>query len=271
MESPPCRTVKWSLLRITGIFLVVRTLQYLLIFLTPSNQFDTSTQLLLDELLTNSQDQYKFWNRNIWNKLLSWDAVYFIKGMVGSPDRDVPEYEHEWAFSLIWIQLVRLISRSNSGTIELYRALYVGVLMENILFYLSAVILFFLTWKTFTQGSIHYSRGSAMKLSLLSSTLFILSSGSGFFTGLYSEPLSSFCTFLGMFLRESSIYYPSNGSYGYTFDWYSLPLYSFGSCLCFSLACLNRSNCLLSVSYTHLDVYKRQIFIFIIINKLLLN
>ena len=116
--------VRDDIIFITRIFLLAKLVQYSLIFFTPETPFDTSTDLLLDAFRVPLDDKLKFWNRHVWNKLLSWDAVFFIKGMVREtvPCSDnespsccttaatavyLPEFEHEFAFSLLWISTVR--------------------------------------------------------------------------------------------------------------------------------------------------------------------
>lgn len=63
-------------------------------------QFDVSSQLLLP--------QNNFWDR-LKLRLLTWDTVYYVS----LAESGGPRYEHEWAFSAKWAELVRAISGSN--------------------------------------------------------------------------------------------------------------------------------------------------------------
>lgn len=234
------------LFRTTILFFVSRICQYVLVFLSPIDQFDTSTDLTLQKLLPAAylSSRSEFWNRHLWNKLLSWDAVYFIKGMLSKDG--IPEFEHEYAFSSpLWIYTVRFFARSD----DLYRVLKVGVLVENIIFYLASIILYHLTFRTFShngQGS-HYARKIAEK----TVTLFIFTSAAGFLTGIYSEPLSFALSFLGMLFRENavSILVP----FHIDFQWSKWPLYIL-SVACFSLATVTRSNCIFVGIYYIFDL-----------------
>lgn len=236
---------------ITLTFLAWRSIQYILVFFTPANQFDTSTELTIEYILSsapNSDSIVKswntFWNRRLWNKLLSWDAVFFIKGM--TVDDHVPRYEHEYAFSPVWVKLVRYYSR---GSTNLFTVLKTGVLLENLLFYFSAILLYFLTIGIFSRNNprSEYARNVARG----AVKIFIFSSVSGFVTGIYSEPLSFALTFFGMLLREKSIeiLIPFN----INCVWSRWPLYLLSS-ICFSFAAVNRSNCILLGIYYIFDL-----------------
>ncbi|GMM58044.1 hypothetical protein DAKH74_046600 [Maudiozyma humilis] len=92
------REGKWtyaSLVQVTGLFEVVRLVQYILVGLIPGSGFDNSTQLLLDMYISEDA-QARIFHRHILNKLLPCDSVFFIKGMMSADA--LPEYEHEFAF-----------------------------------------------------------------------------------------------------------------------------------------------------------------------------
>jgi len=171
---------------LTLYFVLFRSIQYLLVFLTPIRQFDTSTSLLLNELCSSPSEINSYWNKYFWNKLLSWDSVFFIKNITSKNGK--PQFEHEYAFSQLWTFFVRLFIKSNNDSI--YHALRVGVAIENVLFYLSGIVLYFLTKKIFSQNirQSQFARTIAKKTSLL----FFLTSAAGFLTSIYSEPLSFF-------------------------------------------------------------------------------
>ncbi|CCD25942.2 GPI-anchor transamidase GPI18 NDAI_0G01660 [Naumovozyma dairenensis CBS 421] len=223
-------------IKLTSIFITLRAIQYALLFFAPTAQFDTSTELLLSSLAPDS-DIDSFWNRHLWNKLLSWDSVYFIKGMTQHSSE--PQYEHEYAFSPTWVKLIRLIVSKQNNT-EFYHILKVGIIMNNIIFFVSTLLLYELTFQTFrNKKSIHYSINDSLKLSNLSSIFFICSSCSGFVISIYSEPLSILGSFAGMLLRELSLnsVLSSSSTLG--------NLFYIGSCFGFILAAINRSNCIL--------------------------
>lgn len=228
---------------ITIIFAIVRIIQYGLVFLTPSSQFDTSTQLLLD-VYTTQEEQNQFINRNILNKLLSWDSVFFIKGMLSS--NSMPSYEHEFAFSIIWNNLIKYIYKylKNDGTRNLYDILLLGIIIENLLHYISILVLYQLTFLTFSPTKSNHSNNYAASLAKKTSILFIFTSAAGFLLGIYSEPLSFFLSFSGMLAREYCI---SDVTFKNPFSsqWQSLILYTIVSTFCFTIATINRSNCIL--------------------------
>ncbi|CAI5148508.1 ANM_HP_G0049830.mRNA.1.CDS.1 [Saccharomyces cerevisiae] len=231
---------------LTLYFVLFRSIQYLLVFLTPIRQFDTSTSLLLNELCSSPSEINSYWNKYFWNKLLSWDSVFFIKNITSKNGK--PQFEHEYAFSQLWTFFVRLFIKSNNDSI--YHALRVGVAIENVLFYLSGIVLYFLTKKIFSQNirQSQFARTIAKKTSLL----FFLTSAAGFLTSIYSEPLSFFFAFVGIWSRECSISVPVLGQFDIPWR-YWFP-YSFISMTCFTLASLNRSNCVLLGIYFIFDL-----------------
>ncbi|CAI4056266.1 hypothetical protein SUVZ_02G1210 [Saccharomyces uvarum] len=234
------------LVGLTLYFVLFRSLQYLLVFLTPVRQFDTSTSLLLNELCSSPNEINSYWNKYFWNKLLSWDAVFFIKNMTSKDGK--PQFEHEYAFSQLWASLIRLVVKNNDKNI--YHVLKVAVVMENALFYSSAIVLYFLTKRTFSQNQkqSRFAKSIAKKTSLL----FFLTSAAGFLTSIYSEPLSFFLAFVGIWCRECTISIPVSGQFDCPWrNWFS---YSIISMTCFTLASLNRSNCILLGIYFVFDL-----------------
>lgn len=237
------------LLMTTLLFFAWRVVQYLLVILTPKNQFDSSTELTIYYILSSSSllassNVNSFWNARLWNKLLSWDAVFFIKRMaLGNCE---PDYEHEHAFTSLWVYTVRLFSKDKK---DLYTILKIGVLLENILFYLSTVLLYFLTVSVFSHNNprSEYAR----KVARNTVKIFVFSSVSGYLTGIYSEPLSFALAFLGMLAREKSIHILI--PFHVDCRWSRWPLYLF-SAVCFSLATVNRANCILLGFYYIFDL-----------------
>ena len=266
--------VRDDIIFITRIFLLAKLVQYSLIFFTPETPFDTSTDLLLDAFRVPLDDKLKFWNRHVWNKLLSWDAVFFIKGMVREtvPCSDnespsccttaatavyLPEFEHEFAFSLLWISTVRWMAQGvfhfvNSPSLSqrFYITLKIAVLTTNVLHYLSSIILYFLTLSSSSMTPLlDNSRVSTSHIARKTAVLFIFSSAAGFLSTIYSEPLSFFTTFIGLLSRSKLIRarFALRGTQTQTQTqtrkkWV---LYLLGTTLPFILATINRSNCIL--------------------------
>ncbi|CAR25639.1 hypothetical protein ZYGR_0A02040 [Zygosaccharomyces rouxii] len=229
--------------QLSSTFILCKLVQYGLILLTPRDQFDTSTELLLARFVSVA-DSSKFWNSHLWNKLLAWDSVYFMKAMASENGK--PAFEHEFAFSQFWIHLVRFLAPNH----EFYNLLKTGVVLDNILHYLATFILYFLTVKIFS-GNLKSSY--AKSLAKKTSVLFIFSSAAGFLTGIYSEPLSFTLSFLGIWARQSAVFttLPKHIDCLYS----RFPLYLF-SAICFSLATLNRSNCIVLGIYYVFDLWQ---------------
>lgn len=235
------------ILRTSLIFAASRLVLYGLIFLAPESQFDTSTELTLKKLLAPDliSKSSEYWNRHLWNKLLSWDAVYFAKGMTSKGG--IPEFEHEYAFSLLWIRMVRYFARSD----DLYDVLKTGVLLESMLFYASTIILYHLTKRLFSSSN--KDSFYAKRLAGVATNLFIFTSASGFLNGIYSEPLSFALAFSGMLCRELSVEVtlPS----GLDCRWPKWPLYLLSTAF-FGLAVMNRPNCVLLGIYYIFDLFQ---------------
>lgn len=247
--------------KLTAAFISYRLYQYTLVFLSPQCSFDTSTKLLLLEYL-NTDDEtalnYSIWKRKLINKLIPWDSVFFIKKMMNQDGK--PDFEHEYAFSQLWTELIRSITRivygsSLKGADRFYKTILIGIGLENLLFYLSVVTLYHLTWYTFLEkkpalNSKNWSY--PYDIAYMASLLFIGTSAGGYITGFYSEPLSFFLSFLGMWCREATIIYQAPKSIDFiTRNW---PLYCLGSGVCFALATMNRSNCILLGIYYIFDL-----------------
>ena len=235
------------------IFVTFRLCQYFLIWLSPSNQFDTSTIIFLKKVTPEKDlSLYKIQNEHLWNKLLSWDSIFFIKGIV-SELLEYPEFDFELVFSRIWVGLITsLLELMNISVTEenFYFVLKFTIFVENILHFLSVIIVYHLTILIYTEITTikNHTTIYAKKVAILSSILFIFTSGSGFFISIYSEPLSFFLTFLGLWFRElcfvkdqksanESVVKFKNGLF---------PLICYlGTIPTFTLATLNRPNCVL--------------------------
>lgn len=239
------------LLKVCALFVVVRLTQYGLIFLAPVSQFDTSTELLLKDLLVPQDLAASYWNIHLYNKLLAWDAVYFIKGMV-SPGNNAHKYEHEYAFSNVWIQIVRWFIDDKRST-DVYYVLKTAIALENIFYFVSIIILYYLTVVTFSKNVIS-SNNLSYKVATKASMLFVLSSASGFLTGIYSEPVSFLFAFIGMLARELAIV--SKTPYQLDVTWIYWPHYTIISSISFSVAVMNRSNCILLGIYYVFDLFQ---------------
>lgn len=227
--------------QLSSTFFLCKLVQYGLILLTPRGQFDTSTELLLSRYVDHVESK-QFWNAHFWNKLLSWDSVYFMKAMMSEDGK--PAFEHEFAFSQLWIHLIRFLAPKDG----FYSLLRTGVVVENLLHYLSTFILYFLTVETFSGNLKSSYAGSLAKKS---SVLFVFTSAAGFLTGIYSEPLSFTLSFLGIWARQSAVFtaLPKHTDCIYS----RLPFYLLSS-FCFSLATLNRPNCIVLGIYYIFDL-----------------
>lgn len=235
------------------IFITYRSFQYLVVFSTPNEQFDTSTQLFLKQIHSIDDNSIRsFWNKNLWNKLLSWDSIFFIKGITKDL-LNYSEFEYELMFSRLWIQIIRLLLMLIRIRIEeenFYQILRFSVLIENILHFMSIIIIYHLTLSIYSESTVlerQYTKYSE-RIALISAILFIFTSGAGFFTSIYSEPLSSFLTFVGIWLRELCITTDTKRlqhlSIQFKGGGFQL-VYFLGTTSMFTLAALNRSNCIL--------------------------
>lgn len=240
-------------LRLFSIFVIFRLCQYVLIWLSPSMQFDTSTMLLLRKV-TSEKDlsSYKVDNERLWNKLLSWDSTFFIKGIASSLT-NYPEFDFELMFSRIWVRLITFLLKVMDTPIttkNFYFILKFSVFMENILHFLSVIIIYHFTILIYTERTTvkTYTTMYAKKVAMLSAILFIFTSGSGFFISIYSEPLSFFLIFLGLWFRECCIVRNENLSDTniviFNIGLHS-SIYYIGTIPMFTLAALNRPICVL--------------------------
>lgn len=233
-----------TLTRLLTNFVLVRCFQYLLIFIAPNNQFDNSTEILLRKYCSEEQIG-QFWNKHLLNKLLSWDSVFFLKTAINGE----PVFEHEYAFSVLWARMIRYISGDSK---DIYQVLKNAIMLENMLFFLSVLVLYYLTKVTFCKYNKAQTRYGA-DVAYKTATLFIMNSGAGFLTSIYSEPLSFLFSFLGILARELAI--KVSIPYDIEFPWSSLPLYLIGTTLSFTFATLNRSNCILLGIFYLYDLY----------------
>ncbi|CCK72192.1 GPI-anchor transamidase GPI18 KNAG_0J01100 [Huiozyma naganishii CBS 8797] len=227
--------------KLAGTFVLFRFSQYALVIATPSKPFDDSTSILLNNLVHDPIVTSSWWNTTLWNKLLHWDAVFFIKHMVTIGD-GATNYEHEFAFSKFWAWCVQQLIPIQSQT-DFYYILKTAVLVTNLLHLFSVLILYELTRTVFGKND---------RFNFRVALLFIFSSGAGFFTTFYSEPLSFFLAFLGLWFREEAL--QTKGPY--KVDWTDWPLYTVGTTLCFTLATVNRSNCILLGIFYLYDCYR---------------
>ncbi|SMN21428.1 similar to Saccharomyces cerevisiae YBR004C GPI18 Functional ortholog of human PIG-V [Maudiozyma saulgeensis] len=235
-----------ELVQISILFLIVRVIQYTLVLVTPLSSFDNSTKLLLNAYVSK-EEQNKFINRHLLNKLLSWDSVFFAKGMMSKTS--LPQYEHEFAFSITWTTFLKYIYRklhlaNEVGTIPFYSILRMGIILENILHFSSVIVLYHLTYLVFSPKLSTAHNRYATQMAKWTAILQVFTGAGGFLLGIYSEPLSCLLSFVGMTARE---YCTKDVTYKYTFKnpFKSFILYTIISTLCFSIATWNRSNCIL--------------------------
>lgn len=263
-------TYRYSRRLLTLVFIAFKLCQLGLIFLNECKPFDNSTQLLLAHLLGDNQEsKHYFWNRKLWNKLLSWDAAYFIKGIVINDIENrmqLIEFEHEYAFSRFWIAIVRSLKNYLNVSQDFYNILKFTIILNNILHFLSMLVLYQLTLIVFrinsNQGNLSNSF-NLKRLAFKSSLLFIFSGGAAFLTTIYSENLSFFASFIGILFHEMSVHY-CLGKEDFNISWQNWFTYMI-SMICFTIAAINRSNCiLLGVFYLndlYQLVYNRRLFL----------
>lgn len=249
------QTSKWKDLgHISLLFFTVRLIQYMLVLLTPLSSFDNSTRLLLDAY-TSQEQQNKFINRHILNKLLPWDSVFFIKGIMSN--ESLPAYEHEFAFSVTWTNLLKCIFKMvyNNTQPSFYKIVTLGIILNNILHYLSIITLYHLTFIVFSPKISTTHNKYAAQMAKKASLLHVFSSAGGFLLGIYSEPLSCLLSFVGMLARE---YCTKDISYKQSFKnpIRSYILYTVISTMCFSVATWNRSNCILLGIFYLYDLFQ---------------
>ncbi|AMD21284.1 HER005Cp [Eremothecium sinecaudum] len=238
--------MKRSIKKITVTFLIVKCIQYILVYLTPT-QFDTSTRLFLAKY----QSSY---NLKWYHKLLSWDSVYFIKIAIHAIENENfdtrlvnPEFEHEWVFSpFAWAAALRYMKAPGLKQLDalIDSLLWRGCILNLVLHYVSVWILYALTLQTFPKNH---------DLALKTALLFIISSAAGFLIAPYSEPTSFTLSFTGMLLREYALDYNVYGLIALKKNrWVPYLL----SSLMFSLATVNRSNCIILGIYYLCDLFK---------------
>ncbi|KAH3901058.1 related to GPI mannosyltransferase 2 [Saccharomycodes ludwigii] len=231
------RTKPKYLRTITKIFILVRLFQFVLVYLTPNKQFDTSTAILLNELNLDSS----YWiNKNVLNKLLSWDSTFFIKNIINSGN---PVYENEYAFSPLWCKFLRaVLSWSGSNINDDPFLLLKLTILANFVQYLSAISLYYLTLNVFKNTNMKFH--DLNNLAFKSSLLYVVSSSAGFALTFYSEGLSALFTFLGLIFRSVYVINYNNGMLGIHTWWDGLK-YSIITPLLFGVAVINRPNCIL--------------------------
>ncbi|CCH57816.1 hypothetical protein TBLA_0A00140 [Henningerozyma blattae CBS 6284] len=243
----------------TLLFLICcRIFQYALVIFSPSPGFDTSTTLFLEE--AGLCRKISFWETHLWNKLLSWDSIYFLKTSL-QPDAN-PQYEHEYAFSPLWASVIRYTSvlcgielpadfKSDTNAHYLdtvYAVLKIAVSLNNLLILIGSILLWHLTDIYFSNTN--YSKKYRLRLCRITVTIFSVSSMAGFMTSIYSESLALCFSFTGLIFHHRSL----NISHTFKHNGvYSLLLY-FWSMICFILATQVRSNCLLLGIYYLFDL-----------------
>lgn len=227
---------------VNATFVGVKLLQFILVWLAPST-FDTSTHLFLERFGITSDP----W----WSKLLAWDSVFFVKTSewIRTTGNWTPQYEHEWAFSPYWAQIIT--------SSDVQHTVLRAVVLNIFLHYVSTWILYFLTKVTFPP----FGQKAQTEVALITSVLFILSSAAGFLISIYSEPIAFTLSLFGMLLRQLSVKFDVYGNIQLNhIKWIGYVLSSF----CFSMAFLNRSNCLLlGIFYIYdcLNLWKQKMWI----------
>jgi phosphatidylinositol glycan class V len=90
-----------SLLKLSVIFLIWKSLLFFLAITSPGRGYDTSTSLLLDGTTADAS-----FNQKLIRQLTRWDSIYFVsiaqRGYL---------FEQEWAFGWGFSQLVSFVTR----------------------------------------------------------------------------------------------------------------------------------------------------------------
>lgn len=156
------------LVKLTGLFILIKTLQLVLVYITP-RQFDLSSiqiKLISNKILDK-----------IFNRFIHWDNVYFNKLFnIG------PTFEHEWVFGPLWWRLINYAPIKNKFIF--------AIIIVQILNYLSMIIIYELTFLKFKN----------YRKSLLTCIFFIYSPMGLFSIIPYSENLSNFLIIFGLYL-----------------------------------------------------------------------
>lgn len=204
-------------IKIIKYFIIFKFIQFLIVYSSPSEQFDNSSIVLINKFnddkfsLLNSlpiPNYFKIFIDNhiikkILDKFIVWDSVYFIK----TAKLGKVEFEHEWVFGQLWWRLLNkascLITKSNVNSANFYVIIFVGLIFNNLMHLLSCFLIHFLTIKNFL---IDDSKQKLKKnLPLICSLLTIVQPSGIFTTGIYSESITQFLCFTGLALRELSI------------------------------------------------------------------
>lgn len=232
-------------LQFTAWLILSRIFQFFLVFITPNKQFDKSTTLFLENFnsLSNS-----YWDINLWNKLLSWDSIYFMEN---AWNKGIPTFEHQIAFSPNYSYIINLITHFfiNNDKINIYSYLKIAIIFNNILIILSGLILINLSKKIFPSSNRNF-----IKIVCL---LFCFNTCAGFLIAPYSEPLSMFLSFLAMNFREKSLNYYSKDKKNKTLKFI---YYYILTAILISLSICIRSNCILLGFFLIYDFLKILLF-----------
>ncbi|OUM54990.1 hypothetical protein BVG19_g4465 [[Candida] boidinii] len=204
-------------IKIIKYFILFKSIQFLIVYSSPSEQFDNSSTVLIDKfnddkfLLLNSlpiSNNFKNFIdnhiiRKILNKFIVWDSVYFIK----TAKLGRVEFEHEWVFGQLWCRLLNkascLITNSNTDSANFYVIIIVGLIFNNLMHLLSCFLIHFLTIKNFLLDD--SKKKLKNNLPLICSLLTIVQPSGIFTTGIYSESITQFLCFTGLALRELAI------------------------------------------------------------------
>lgn len=210
---------------------VIRFIQLVIVYFTPF-QFDTSTSILIERYAsTRNIVTYPTFVLRIFNKLMSWDSVYFLKlAMEGTT------FEHEWVFGPLWWRLMYYPKKYFGFSLGLYDALALFITLNTILTVITSKILYKLTMEVFQKNEKQLPRSfNITKCAYYSSFLLIIQPSGIFSVVAYAETSVQFLCYAALycyFVSRSRVAIQNKALY-------------FLSGSLFSIAFGFRSNCLL--------------------------
>lgn len=177
------------------ITIAFRTLQLVILGFCPQ-QFDTSTEILIQNYMVNKQSRYPEVVNGVLRKMMSWDSVYFLKLTMDGVD-----YEHEWVFSSLWWRFLSMF-KSLRSDLDIYDFTLIGFLVNNIVLVFTAIVLYKLAFhigrnETYITNPSRFAFATAVVLTFQPSGIFSIVG--------YSESMSQLLCYLGVYFRQISL------------------------------------------------------------------
>ncbi|KAJ8612747.1 hypothetical protein MRB53_037323 [Persea americana] len=162
----------------------MKTLLAVVATLNPFPGYDTTTSLLF---LADAERHASLLNRNVLQKLVRWDAVYFSTISMRNY-----LHEQEWAFGWGYTRFTAFLAGLGTASPSFERHAWTGVLVTNASHLLSAFILHRLTLHLVAKHS-HRRR-----IALIAACLHVIAPGGLFLAAPNAEALFSLLNFTGM-------------------------------------------------------------------------